>query len=81
LRNVPSSLFSGSARCAYDQPAAANFDERDGKKSMDLVNSIVKAVRILDLLKGHGSLSYTEILKMFPLPKAVIVLTMKRRVL
>ena len=39
---------------------------------MDLVNSIVKAVRILDLLKGHGSLSYTEILKMFPLPKGTL---------
>lgn len=39
---------------------------------MDLVNSIVKAVRILDLLKGHGSLSYIEILKMFPLPKGTL---------
>lgn len=39
---------------------------------MDLVNSIVKAVRILDLLKAHGSLSYSEILKMFPLPKGTL---------
>ena len=39
---------------------------------MDLVNSIVKAVRILDLLKKSGSLSYAEILKQFPLPKSTL---------
>jgi DNA-binding IclR family transcriptional regulator len=39
---------------------------------MDLVNSIVKAVRILDLLKSQGSLSYIDILKQFPLPKSTL---------
>jgi DNA-binding IclR family transcriptional regulator len=39
---------------------------------MDLVNSIVKAARILDLLKSQGSLGYIEILKQFPLPKSTL---------
>ena len=39
---------------------------------MELVNSIVKAVRILDLLKSRGSLSYIEILKQNPLPKSTL---------
>ena len=39
---------------------------------MDLVNSIVKAARILDLLKGRGSLSFVEILKLHPLPKSTL---------
>jgi DNA-binding IclR family transcriptional regulator len=39
---------------------------------MELVNSIVKAIRILDLLKSQGTLSYIEILKQFPLPKSTL---------
>ena len=39
---------------------------------MDLVNSIVKAVRIIDLLKHRGSLSYNDILKTIPLPKSTL---------
>jgi len=39
---------------------------------MELVNSIVKAARILDLLKSQGTLSYIEILKQFPLPKSTL---------
>ena len=39
---------------------------------MDLVNSIIKAVRILDLLKSRGSLSYAEILKQMSLPKSTL---------
>ncbi len=39
---------------------------------MDLVNSIVKAVHILDLLKSRGSLSYAEILKQMSLPKSTL---------
>ncbi|MCF8159878.1 MAG: IclR family transcriptional regulator [Polaromonas sp.] len=39
---------------------------------MELVNSIVKAVRILDLLKDQGTLSYIEILKQLPLPKSTL---------
>jgi DNA-binding IclR family transcriptional regulator len=39
---------------------------------MDLVNSIVKAVRILDLLKVGGSLSYMDLLKQYPLPKSTL---------
>jgi DNA-binding IclR family transcriptional regulator len=40
--------------------------------AMELVNSIVKAVRILDLLKVRGSLSFAEILKQHPLPKSTL---------
>ena len=39
---------------------------------MELVNSIVKAVRILDLLKSRGPLSYIEILKQVALPKSTL---------
>lgn len=39
---------------------------------MELVNSIVKAVRVLDLLKSSGPLSYIEILKQIPLPKSTL---------
>lgn len=39
---------------------------------MDLVNSIVKAARILDLLKSRGALSFIEILKQHPLPKSTL---------
>lgn len=39
---------------------------------MDLVNSIVKAVRILDSLKQHGPLSFNEILKCNLLPKSTL---------
>ena len=39
---------------------------------MELVNSIVKAVRVLDLLKSRGGLSYAEILKQIPLPKSTL---------
>lgn len=39
---------------------------------MDLVNSIIKAVGILDLLKRHGKLSYAEMLKKTELPKSTL---------
>ena len=39
---------------------------------MDLVNSIVKGVRILDLLKSRGPLSYIDILKQVELPKSTL---------
>ncbi|MFA6507949.1 MAG: IclR family transcriptional regulator [Treponemataceae bacterium] len=39
---------------------------------MDLVNSIIKAVRILDVLKSRGSLTYIEIMKQTPLPKSTL---------
>lgn len=39
---------------------------------MELVNSIVKAVHILDLLKSQGTLSYIDILKQLPLPKSTL---------
>lgn len=39
---------------------------------MELVNSIIKAVRILDLLKSQGSLGYIDILKQYPLPKSTL---------
>lgn len=39
---------------------------------MELVNSIVKAVRVLDLLKNNGPLSYIEILKQIALPKSTL---------
>ncbi|MEW5816617.1 MAG: IclR family transcriptional regulator [Spirochaetota bacterium] len=39
---------------------------------MDLVNSIIKAVRILDIIKEKGPLTYIEILKLYPLPKSTL---------
>ena len=39
---------------------------------MDLVNSIVKGVRIVDLLKSRGPLSYIEIFKQVELPKSTL---------
>lgn len=39
---------------------------------MDLVNSIVKGVRVLDLLKSAGPLSYAEVLKQVALPKSTL---------
>jgi DNA-binding IclR family transcriptional regulator len=39
---------------------------------MDLVNTIIKAVRVLDLLKVRGSSSYVEILKQTRLPKSTL---------
>jgi DNA-binding IclR family transcriptional regulator len=39
---------------------------------MDLVNSVVKAVRILDLLKEHGPCSYTELLNKLAMPKSTL---------
>ena len=39
---------------------------------MELVNSIVKAVRILDRLKSRGPQSYMEILKQVELPKSTL---------
>ncbi len=39
---------------------------------MELVNSIVKAVRVLDLLKSRGEQSYAEILKQLSLPKSTL---------
>jgi IclR family transcriptional regulator, KDG regulon repressor len=44
----------------------------EARYSMDFVNSIIKAVRILDLLKSRGSLGYIEILKQIPLPKSTL---------
>lgn len=39
---------------------------------MDYVNSILKAVNILDLLKRQGNMSYAEILKQTKLPKSTL---------
>lgn len=43
----------------------------DGTRT-DLVNSIVKAVRILDVLNEEGPLSFIEILRKTPLPKSTL---------
>lgn len=39
---------------------------------MDLVNSIVKAVRVLDTLSANGPLGYAEILRRVALPKSTL---------
>lgn len=39
---------------------------------MDQVNSIVRAVGIIDLLKDKGRLSYSQILRLMPLPKSTL---------
>lgn len=39
---------------------------------MDQVNSIVRAVGIIELLKDKGRLSYSEILRQLPLPKSTL---------
>ncbi|TVQ40492.1 MAG: IclR family transcriptional regulator [Spirochaetaceae bacterium] len=39
---------------------------------MEYVNSILKAVRIIDVIKESGALSYAEILKRYPIPKSTL---------
>ncbi len=39
---------------------------------MDYVNSILKAVKILDLLKEKGPLGFNELLKLYELPKSTL---------
>ena len=43
---------------------------------MELVNSIVKAAKILRLLETHGSLSFNELLRCYPLPKSTLSKTL-----
>ena len=43
---------------------------------MELVNSIVKAAKILSLLEEHGSLSFNELIRLYELPKSTLSKTL-----